>query len=71
MAADSQLKPGKVTQFDPRTGRGTVSYEDGDTVGFGKDSFDSGAPFRFPREGDRVEVVVTTDDRLLRVRRRG
>ena len=38
---------------------------------FGKASFDSGAPFRFPREGDRVEVVISGDDRLLRVRRRG
>ena len=70
MPNDSQVKPGKVTKFDPRTGRGTVSYDDGDSVGFGKSSFDSGAPFRFPREGDRVEVVVTGDDRLLRVRRR-
>ena len=71
MANDSQVKPGTVTRFDASTGRGTVSYEDGQEVRFGKASFDSGAPFRFPREGDRVEVVISGDDRLLRVRRRG
>lgn len=70
MGNDNAIKSGEVESFDMRTGRGTVTFDGGGDVEFGKSSFDSGAPFRFARPGDRVDVITNDQNRVLRVRRR-
>ena len=65
--SNASKAPGVVTHFNEVKGVGDVQTR-GVRLGFGCTSWSAGRPGRWPRRGERVEVVFNHEDRVLRVR---